>query len=322
MSQAQISSSSVSSLPQLAYKGTPVVTTETLAKAYDVKPINIQKNFSANKERFAEGKHYFIVSGQELSSFRLRLTESKSQISPKARALTLWTERGAARHAKMLNSDKAWDMFELLEETFFRVAAQQLPDTQELSSAAPLTPDQQCTLQALVKAKIEALPEGQRKGRGLYPQIWSRFNNHFRIARYCQLPQCRLSEAITYLTQMELAIPRKEELPAAEPIPSVLPGQALPPSVLETMTASQRARRFRKVLEEVHELAKKVGTVMSDARIWMHPGGRLTFLPPELNAKYNALDQMHKTAIAGLYQAEHMLYCLYFLGEGVDFTRR
>lgn len=187
---------------------------------------------------------------------------------------------------------------------------------------APLTPDQQCTLQALVKAKIEALPEGQRKGRGLYPQIWSRFNNHFRIARYCQLPQCRLSEAITYLTQMELAIPRKEELPAAEPIPSVLPGQALPPSVLETMTASQRARRFRKVLEEVHELAKKVGTVMSDARIWMHPGGRLTFLPPELNAKYNALDQMHKTAIAGLYQAEHMLYCLYFLGEGVDFTRR
>lgn len=37
------------------------------------------------------------------------------------RTLTLWTECGAARHAKMLNSDKAWEMFELLEETFFRV---------------------------------------------------------------------------------------------------------------------------------------------------------------------------------------------------------
>lgn len=137
----------------------------------------------------------------------------------------------------------------------------------------------------MVKAKIEALPEGQREGRGLYPQIWSRFNNYLRIARYCQLLRCCLSEAITYLTQMELAIPRKEGLPAAEPPPSVLPGQALPPSVLETMTASQRARRFRKVLEEVHELAKKVGTVMSDVRIWMHLGARLTFLPPELNAK-------------------------------------
>ncbi|EFQ3068943.1 TPA: ORF6N domain-containing protein, partial [Escherichia coli] len=29
------------------------------------------------------------------------------QISPKARSLILWTERGAARHAKMLETDRA-----------------------------------------------------------------------------------------------------------------------------------------------------------------------------------------------------------------------
>ena len=40
-------------------------------------------------------------------------------VGKNAKALTLWTQRGAARHAKMLNSDRAWDVFELLEDTFF-----------------------------------------------------------------------------------------------------------------------------------------------------------------------------------------------------------
>ena len=49
-------------------------------------------------------------------------------------SLTLWTERGAARNAKMLNSDRAWDVFELLEETFFRVVRKE-------SESRPLAED-------------------------------------------------------------------------------------------------------------------------------------------------------------------------------------
>ena len=49
----------------------------------------------------------------------LRLSLSYSQISSKTRSLTLWTERGAARHAKMLETDKAWDMFEQMEDAYF-----------------------------------------------------------------------------------------------------------------------------------------------------------------------------------------------------------
>lgn len=80
-------------------------------------------------------------------------------------------------------------------------------------SDAPLTPDQQCTLQAIVKAKVEGIPAEQR-GKGLYPQIWSRFNNYFRLGSYKQLPQRRMSEAVTYLTQMELT---PKALPAGNP---------------------------------------------------------------------------------------------------------
>ena len=76
---------------------------------------------------------------------------------------------------------------------------------------APLTPDQQCTLQAIVRAKVEALPLEQQN-KGTYPKVWSRFNNHFRIARYSQLPQARMSEAVTYLTRMEVLPPAQEQL--------------------------------------------------------------------------------------------------------------
>lgn len=120
-------SSSVS-LPQIAYRGVPVVTTETLAQAYEVDAVSIRKNFSCNKERFTEGKHYYTLSGNDLREFKNRVTESNSvQIGKNSRSLTLWTERGAARHAKMLNSDRAWDVFELLEETFFAVKPNRKP---------------------------------------------------------------------------------------------------------------------------------------------------------------------------------------------------
>ena len=85
----------------------------------------------------------------------------------------------------------------------------------------PLTPDQQCTLRDIIRAKVEAIPEAER-GKGLYPQLWSRFNNHFRIARYAQLPQSRLSEAIEYLMKMELE--RKPvELPHLTPCTQLVP---------------------------------------------------------------------------------------------------
>ncbi|EGA8634781.1 hypothetical protein ABRM53_005331 [Escherichia coli] len=60
-------------------------------------------------------------------------------MSPKARSLILWTERGAARHAKMLETDQAWDVFEKLEDCYFSqkdpsapVACQKSYDTRVL----------------------------------------------------------------------------------------------------------------------------------------------------------------------------------------------
>jgi hypothetical protein len=101
-------------LPVIVYKDLRVVTTELLAKLFGAKTIQIQQNHANNKIRFVEGKHYFKIVGQELKEFvtRFNLVANFSKV----RSLILWTERGAARHAKILETDAAWNVFEKLEQ--------------------------------------------------------------------------------------------------------------------------------------------------------------------------------------------------------------
>lgn len=94
-----------------------VITTKMLAEVYECEDGNITWNFNHNKDKFIEGKHYYKVEGEELKN--LRVCFSHLQISPKTRTLYLWTKRGASRHCKMLGTDKAWEMFDTLEESYF-----------------------------------------------------------------------------------------------------------------------------------------------------------------------------------------------------------
>lgn len=109
----------IKNLTPVEYSAQPIVTTEQLAEFYECDSHNITKNFNENKVHFVEGKHFFKVEGEELKT--LRVTSSDLQISPMTRSLYLWTKRGAARHAKMLGTEKAWDVFEMLEENYFNV---------------------------------------------------------------------------------------------------------------------------------------------------------------------------------------------------------
>lgn len=99
------------------YRAQRVVTTEQLAAGYGATEQMITNNFNRNKSRFVEGKHYFKLSGEEVEI--LRNSFRGVQISNKARSLTLWTERGAANHAKMLETDQAWGYHEDLVEFYF-----------------------------------------------------------------------------------------------------------------------------------------------------------------------------------------------------------
>lgn len=110
---------SAETLPLMSYASQPVITTDLLARLYGTQADNIKKNFSRNLGRFVEGKHYFRLEGDSLRQFKGMVTESHHADFRFAARLILWTERGAARHAKMLDTDQAWDVFEKLEDCYF-----------------------------------------------------------------------------------------------------------------------------------------------------------------------------------------------------------
>ncbi|HEI6739458.1 TPA: ORF6N domain-containing protein [Yersinia enterocolitica] len=124
---------SIDTLKPILHNQIPVITTELLAQLYDTEILNIQVNFNRNKERFVEGKHFFKAIGEELKSLRLTLSKSQNPISIKTRSLILWTERGAARHAKMLETNQAWEVFEKLEDCYFSQNKEhRLPSPQQI----------------------------------------------------------------------------------------------------------------------------------------------------------------------------------------------
>ena len=96
-----------------------VLLTKQLAEVYETSETNIKTNFNRNKDRFIEGRDYYLLKGHELKEF-LRVTNSNLQISSMTRSLYLWTERGAFLHAKSLNTDKAWEVYDSLIEHYFR----------------------------------------------------------------------------------------------------------------------------------------------------------------------------------------------------------
>ena len=139
-----------------------VLTTQQLADFYGVNQSNIKMNFSRNKEKYIEGKHYVLLQGDDLRQLKQLLSDTSSplgdqllpsdsvscnyiqnldvespllvkltsreeltvcsdiKIPPSTRHFYLWTERGALLHAKSINTDKAWDVYEQLLDTYFR----------------------------------------------------------------------------------------------------------------------------------------------------------------------------------------------------------
>lgn len=118
------------------FKSIPVVTTEMLADFYGTDIDNIRQNFSRNSDRFIQGKHYFKIEGIELKEFKDSVTNCHA-VKKGARTVNLWTERGAARHAKMLDTDQAWEVFEQLEDCYFH--RQEILAKTHKSEREPLT---------------------------------------------------------------------------------------------------------------------------------------------------------------------------------------
>lgn len=116
------------------YKDIRVLTTLQLSEAYETESDIINRNFNNNKGRYLEGKHYILLQGEELRQAKASGKFYGLQIN--TNKFYLWTEKGAFLHAKSLNTDKAWEVYEALIDTYFykketpcsiTVAATELP---------------------------------------------------------------------------------------------------------------------------------------------------------------------------------------------------
>ena len=111
----------VVTLEPIIHKGEVVITTKQLAESYEANEQQIQQNFNNHKCNFIKGKHYHLLQGSELKDFKSHFDniEEALGISKFTSQLYLWTHKGASRHCKILDTDKAWEQFDVLEENYF-----------------------------------------------------------------------------------------------------------------------------------------------------------------------------------------------------------
>lgn len=83
---------------------------------------------------------------------------------------------------------------------------------------APISPEQRAELKLIVDTKAGMVPKAVQ--RRAYKEIWTRFNRHFHIAEYKQLPCSHMDEARDFLLSMQVNAGNTVELPQmALPLP-------------------------------------------------------------------------------------------------------
>ena len=122
----------MSDLIPVEYRAERVLTTEQLAQAYECEVHQIKQNFKNNEGRFEEGKHFYKLTGDALKDFKNQV-ENFYPVNKHTAVLYLWTRRGASRHSKMLGTDRAWEMFDALEENYFNPRPKALTPAEQMA---------------------------------------------------------------------------------------------------------------------------------------------------------------------------------------------
>ncbi|EIP8062075.1 ORF6N domain-containing protein, partial [Enterococcus faecalis] len=156
-----------------------LLTTEQLAEFYGASETQIKTNFNRNKDKFIERKHYYRLEGQELKDFKNRVTDS-NLVGKNASVLILWTKRGASRHSKMLGTDRAWNMYDELEENYFNKQFKLPTSKRELALLALSANEETNERVDVIEKEVADLKNNQKIDAGDYSYLSRRV--HQRVA--------------------------------------------------------------------------------------------------------------------------------------------
>lgn len=211
-------------------EGQRVLTTAQLAESYGADKQQIVNNFNRNKDRYTEGKHFIALEGDDKKRF---IDLNQIELGSKnAKTLYLWTEKGAWLHAKSLNTDEAWDAYEMLVDDYYRVIQQKPLTAREQALLALQVNEETAQRVDVIEEKvaylhntmrIDSLQEKQIKQLGkskvlqalggsksmaygdrslrskVFSAMWTEFYNHFEIPNYPSLPRVAFDDAIAFL---------------------------------------------------------------------------------------------------------------------------
>lgn len=139
----------MSKLQVIEYSGQRVLTTSQIAESLGAEQKLINNNFGRNRERYTLGKHYFELRGQELEEFKAsHQIDDNLKYAP---VIYLWTEKGAWLQTKSLNTDRAWEAYEMLVDDYYRIKEQQI----DVSLLSPEMQMFKMTFDAVAKIQLE-----------------------------------------------------------------------------------------------------------------------------------------------------------------------
>ena len=208
-------------------KNQRVLTTKQLAEVYETTETNIRTNFNRNKERFIEGRDFYLLKGNELKEFKNYVNDI-DLVNPRAPHLYLWTERGANRHSKILDTDQAWKQFDVLEETYFKAKSMSAMQLLKLQNQALVEVDEkvehidsrvtnlentttvdsrkQYTLRKIASATAVRVLGGKDSQAYLelhhkvFCQLWRDYKDYFKIPSYRDTLKIDFEKAKEYLS--------------------------------------------------------------------------------------------------------------------------
>lgn len=222
------------------YRNIRVLTTQQIAEAYGADAQVITNNFNRNKERYVEGKHFICLTGEELKEFK---TKNQNDLSSRINQLYLWTEKGAFLHAKSLNTDKAWEVYDCLVDNYFNkrkplTALEQLQltqqavlevkeqidsvdrDLQEFKRDMPLlalecqriTRAKNQKIVPLLGGKDSAAYKNSSLRKKVYTDIDSQIRRHFGVNTYKAIKRNQCDLAIELINQYTLPLVLEEQI--------------------------------------------------------------------------------------------------------------
>lgn len=211
------------------YKGVRVLTTQQIAEAYGTEAKKITDNFNNNKNRYVEGKHYICLEGEELKQFKSK-TENLG-FAKNLNKLYFWTKKGAFLHAKSLNTDTAWEVYDRLVDNYFDIQEQNAnpldglsPElkavivvdkrvtqveerVEKLENNVTVTHEMLQTIKNRVNKKVTSVLGGYEsnayKDKHLRGKVYSRFNrdycDYFRINARANTLASKFEGALSYI---------------------------------------------------------------------------------------------------------------------------